>query len=72
MKVVWLIESVDGEYIDTSIYNPLIGSSLMQLPKYLVNSKKGLINIEIKVNECFSWCYIKRLSSIKKRISTGQ
>ena len=37
-------------------YNPVQGSSYVQLPSDLKNSTKGLINIKNKDNECFRWC----------------
>ena len=38
----------------------------MQLPEELRNSKKGLINIKNKDNECFHLCHIRTLNSINK------
>ena len=40
-------------------YDPLAGSSYIQLPPELNNPKKGLINIKNKDNECFIWCHIR-------------
>ena len=42
----WVIESIDAEYINISIYSPLSGSSYIKLPVKLRNSLKGLINIK--------------------------
>ena len=36
----WIIESINGEYVTISIYNPLSGSSYIQSPFKLRNSKK--------------------------------
>ena len=36
----WIIESISGEYIKISKYSPLIGSSFVELPSELSNSKK--------------------------------
>ena len=49
----WMIESIDGEYVNTSAYIPLIGSTYIELPSGLKNSKKGLINIKNNDNKCF-------------------
>ena len=41
-----LIESVDSDSVNVSVYNPLAGCSYIQLPKELRNSMKGLINMK--------------------------
>ena len=41
----WIIESVESQYINSSTYRPLPGSSYMDLPVKLKNPRKGLINI---------------------------
>ena len=41
----WNIESTNGEYVNVSIYSPLIPSTFVELPNKLKNSKKDLINI---------------------------
>ena len=40
----WTIDRVDGLYINTCNYEPLLGGSYTPLPKVLNNSMKGLIN----------------------------
>ena len=54
-----MIESIDGEYVNISAYSPLIGSTYIELPSGLKNSKKGLINIKKNDNKCFIWCHIR-------------
>ena len=49
----WIIESINGEYVNISIYSPLSASSYIELPDKLRNSMKGLINIENNNNKCF-------------------
>ena len=44
------------------LYKPLNGSSYMELPTELRNSKKGLINIKNEDEECFRWCHIRHLN----------
>ena len=39
--------------IDIANYDPLAGSSYIQLPPELNNSMKGLTNIKNKDDECF-------------------
>ena len=42
----WVIESIDAEYVNISVFSPLIGSTYVELPRRLKNSMKGLINIK--------------------------
>ena len=53
----WIIESMNGEYVNISIYSPLSGSSH--------SSMKGLINIKNNDNKCFLWCHIRHLNPLK-------
>ena len=41
----WMIESVDAEYVNISVYSPLSGSTYIKLPHKSRNSMKGLTNI---------------------------
>ena len=41
----WIIQYIDGECIDISIYNSLSESTYIELPGKLKDPKKGLINI---------------------------
>ena len=41
----WIVESIEGFYLNVSSYSPLIGSTYIELPDELKNSRKGLINI---------------------------
>ena len=59
----WVIESVDAEYVNISIYSPLSGSTYIKLPKKLRNSMKGLI--KNNDNKCFLWCHIRHLNPLK-------
>ena len=36
----WIIESINGEYVNISMYSPLTGSSFFELPNELKNPKK--------------------------------
>ena len=60
----WVIESVNGEYVNISIYSPLSGSSYTELLVKLRNSRKRLININNNVNKCFLWCHIRHLNPL--------
>ena len=53
----WIIDSVIDHDINISEYNPLNGSSYINLMKELDHLRKGLINIQnIDDNECFKGC----------------
>ena len=58
----WTILSIENHYINILNYNPLKGSSYIELPQELRNSAKGLINMKNKDNECFRWCHIRHLN----------
>ena len=62
----WVIDRINSHYINIITYQPLHGSSYFELPTKLRNSKKGLINIKNKDNECFRWCHIRHLNPQKK------
>ena len=62
----WVIDRIDSHYINVTTYQPLHGSSYLELQTKLRNSKKGLINIKNKDNECFRWCHIRHLNPQKK------
>ena len=54
----WVIESIDGHYINIVKYRPLRGNSYIKLPLELQNASKGLINIKNDDDECFRWCHL--------------
>ena len=57
----WTIKLIKNHYINVVNYNPMKGSSYMELPEGLRNSK-GIVNIKNKDNECFRWCHIRHLN----------
>ena len=44
----WVIDKIEGLYINVANYEPLLGGSYIPLPKALNNSMKGLINLKNK------------------------
>ena len=58
----WTVQSVDNHYLNIAKYEPTKGSSYIQLPNELRNSKKGLINMKNEDNECFRWCHIRHIN----------
>ena len=55
----WIIDNVEGLYINVTSYEPLLGGSYIPLPKALNNSLKGLINLKNKDHKCFMWCHVR-------------
>ena len=62
----WVIDRIDSHYINVTTYTYLHGSSYIELPMELKNSKKGLINIRNKDDKCFRWCHIRHLNPQEK------
>ena len=58
----WTIQLIENHYINIVNYNPLKGSSYIELPQELRNSAKGLINMKNMDNKCFRWCHIRHLN----------
>ena len=58
----WTIKSVDNHYLNIVKYQPMQGSSYIQLPQELRNSALGLINLKNEDDECFRWCHIRYLN----------
>ena len=58
----WIIKSINGHYINIIKYEPLTGSSYIELPSELQHHKSGLINLKNKDNECFRWCHVRHLN----------
>ena len=61
----WVVEYVDKEYVNISIFSPLSGCTYIELPRRLRNSMKVLINIKSNDNKCFLWYYITHLNPLK-------
>ena len=58
----WTVLSVDNQYLNLVKYEPIKGSSYIQLPTELRHNNKGLINMKNEDNECFRWCHIRHLN----------
>ena len=58
----WVIDRIDSHYINVTTYQPLHGSSYIELPTNLRNPMKGLIDIKNEDDECFRWCHIRHLN----------
>ena len=50
----WITASINGEYVNISVYSTLIESTYIELPDKLKNSMKGLTNIKtMRINVFF-------------------
>ena len=58
----WIIDQVQDIHININNYDPLAGSTSIQLPSELQNSMKRLVNIKNKDIECFKWCHVRMLN----------
>ena len=58
----WVIDKIEGLYINVANYEPLSGSSYIPLRKVLNNSMKGLINLKNKDHKCFMWCHVSLIN----------
>lgn len=61
----WTFRSIISLEIDTVAYEPLRGNYYIPLPKALA-SKKAIINMKNKDNECFNWCVTRVLNPVER------
>ena len=57
----WVYVEVENLTLCTDIWDPIKGSSYIDLPKELKN-KKALINMKNTDNKCFLWCVLRALN----------
>ena len=60
-----IVELIESQYIEISIYGLLSESSYVKLPVELRSLKKGLINIKNNDQKCFLQCYVRHINRIK-------
>lgn len=53
----WIIDHIEGHYLNVYKCNPLEGNSYIPLPEELRHHRKGLVNIQNKDDKCFMWCH---------------
>ena len=58
----WIIESIESQYINISAYEPLVGSSYIDLPIELRRPRKRLIDIKNNDQKCFLWCHVRHIN----------
>ena len=61
----WVFETIDSLELHTVKYEPLSGSSYIPLPKKLL-TKKAIINMKNKDDECFKWCVTRALNPVNE------
>ena len=57
----WVFHTILSHDLHVSKYDPLVGSSYLELPKQLRNSMKGLVNVKNEDDKCFLWCHVRHL-----------
>ena len=57
----WVFLEVENLTLHTDIWDPIKGSSYIDLPKKLKN-KNAIINMKNKDNKCFLWCVLRALN----------
>ena len=57
----WVFHTILSHDLHVSKYDPLRGSSYLELPKQLRHSNKGLVNIKNEDDKCFLWCHVRHL-----------
>ena len=63
----WIIQSIEGFYLNVSSYSPLIGTTYINLPSELRHPMIfNDINIQNNENKCFLWCHVRHLNLIDK------
>ena len=60
-----IVELIESQYINISIYRPLSGSSYVTLPAELKSPKKRLISIKNNYQKCFLWCHVRHINPTK-------
>ena len=61
----WVFVEVESVVLHIDIWDPVKGSSYIDLPKELKN-KNAIINMKNKDNKCFLWCVLRALNPIDK------
>ena len=61
----WRLHSVICLELHTVEYQPLRGSSYIELPRF-IRDKKAVINMKNEDNKCFLWCILRALNPVDK------
>ena len=60
----WALSRVVCLYVNIAKYQPLKGSSYVELPKYL-QTKKAIVNVKNQDNECLKWALLSALHPVE-------
>ena len=60
----WVVNRVICLYVNIAKYQPLKGSSYIELPKYL-QTKKAIVNVKNQDNECLKWALLSALHPVE-------
>ena len=61
----WILDNVLSLSVNIAKYQPLKGSSYIELPKYL-KDKKAIVNVKNQDDECLKWALLAALHPVKK------
>ena len=61
-----VIEDINRFFVNVSLYQPLYGSSYVNLPVEQLHSRKRLISIKKKDFKCFLWCHVRAINPVKR------
>ena len=61
----WILDNVLSLSVNIAKYQPLKGSSYIELPKYL-KDKKAIVNVKNQDDECLKWALLAALHPAKK------
>ena len=61
----WVVTRVMCLYVNIAKYQPLTGSSYMELPKYL-KDKKAIVNVQNTDQKCLMWSLLSARHPVKK------
>ena len=61
----WKLHSIINLELHTVEYQPLRGSSYIELPKF-IKVKQAVINMKNEDNKCFLWCILRALKPVEK------
>ena len=64
-KSCWIVEILDAEYVNISVYSPLPRSTYIKLHCELKNSVTGSINLKKMTINVFFWWHIRQLGPLK-------
>ena len=62
----WIVESIESQYINISTYQPISGSSYINLPVELRSQKKRTNQHQKQRSKVFLWCHVRHINPSKE------